>query len=186
MATRIYTKTGDEGKTSLIGGTRVSKGSLRIEAYGTVDELNAFIGWTRDLIGDQDTGTFLTRIQDRLFTIGSALAADPNRELKMRLPDLRAEDITELEAAIDHIASEVPSLRHFILPGGAPAVSICHVSRCVARRAERLCVQLADEGGFIAPLVIPYLNRLSDYLFMLGRQRSFRQGVPETPWEPQV
>ena len=89
MATRIYTKTGDEGKTSLIGGTRVSKGSLRIEAYGTVDELNAFIGWTRDLIGDQDTGIFLTRIQDRLFTIGSALAADPSRELKMRLPDLR-------------------------------------------------------------------------------------------------
>lgn len=186
MATKIYTKTGDAGKTSLIGGTRVSKASLRIEAYGTIDELNSFIGWVLDLQSDPGTRTLLSEIQDRLFTVGSSLAADPQKDQKMRLPDLRPADITLLEQAIDGITREVPPLRSFVLPGGDPAISACHITRCVARRAERLCIRLTDDGEFVAELILPYLNRLSDYLFMLARQTAFRLKVAETPWKPRL
>lgn len=186
MATKIYTKTGDQGKTSLIGGTRVSKASLRIEAYGTIDELNSFIGWVRDLQSDPGNCALLSEIQDRLFTVGSSLAADPDKDLKMRLPDLRPTDITLLEQAIDGITGEVPPMRHFVMPGGDPAVSACHITRCVARRAERLCIRLTDEDEFVGELIVPYLNRLSDYLFMLARQTTFRLKLQETPWKPRL
>jgi len=186
MATKIYTKTGDSGKTTLIGGTRVSKANQRIDAYGTIDELNSFLGWVRDLQTDEATLDLLREIQDRLFTIGSSLAADPDKDQKMRLPDLREEDITALEHAIDGISAEIPPLRSFVLPGGNPAVSICHVARCVARRAERLTIALVDEGAFVGPLILPYLNRLSDYLFMLARQTSHRLNVAEIPWKPRM
>lgn len=131
MAFRIYTKTGDEGKTSLIGGTRVSKHSLRIEAYGTTDELNSYIGWVRDLQADGETMVLLREIQDRLFTIGSSLACDPAKETKMRLPDLEDADIVLLEKAIDGMDRQLPPMHSFILPGGHPAISVCHIARCV-------------------------------------------------------
>jgi cob(I)alamin adenosyltransferase len=185
MATRIYTKTGDKGSTSLIGGTKVPKSHLRIEAYGAVDELNSFIG----LLGDHlppSFPTLLREIQDRLFTIGSSLACDPEKEPKMRLPDLRAGDILVLESAIDNMETELPTMKSFLLPGGHPAVSTAHVARCVCRRAERDVVRLHDEQAFVDPLVLQYLNRLSDYLFVLARFIGHRLGVPEIPWKPRI
>lgn len=184
MATKIYTKTGDGGLTSLIGGTRVSKASPRIEAYGTIDELNSFIGWAGDLQTDPEARQMLAEIQDRLFTIGSSLAADPGKDQKMLLPDLTEADITLLETAIDRIGERVPPLRHFVIPGGHPAVSACHIARSVARRAERLCIRLIDDGQYVGDLILPYLNRLSDYLFMLARQTAFSLKVEEKPWKP--
>lgn len=183
MAFRIYTKTGDKGETSLIGGTRVSKSSLRIEAYGTVDELNCYVGWAGDHQQEAEVTSLIREIQDRLFTIGSSLATDPEKEVKMKLPGLEKEDILALEKAIDRIDETVPPLRSFILPGGDGAVSVCHVARCVCRRAERLCVALTEQEETVPPLVIPYLNRLSDYLFMLARYTSFKLGVEEIPWK---
>jgi cob(I)alamin adenosyltransferase len=185
MAIRIYTKTGDKGSTSLIGGTKVPKSHLRIEAYGAVDELNSFIG----LLGDHlppSFPTLLREIQDRLFTIGSSLACDPEKEPKMRLPDLRAGDILVLESAIDNMETELPTMKSFLLPGGHPAVSTAHVARCVCRRAERDVVRLHDEQAFVDPLVLQYLNRLSDYLFVLARFIGHRLGVPEIPWKPRI
>jgi cob(I)alamin adenosyltransferase len=183
MAFRIYTKTGDKGQTSLIGGTRVSKGSLRIETYGTVDELNSYIGWAGDFQKDKEVIALIREIQDRLFTIGSSLACDPHKEIKMRLPDLKKEDITLLEKEIDKIDNQVSPLRAFILPGGNEAISVCHVARCVCRRAERLCVSMEEQGEFVAPLIIPYLNRLSDYLFMLSRFTAHQLGIEDIPWK---
>jgi cob(I)alamin adenosyltransferase len=184
MAFRIYTRTGDKGQTSLIGGTRVSKSSLRIEAYGTIDELNAYVGWAGDYQRDAEVVRLIRDIQDRLFTMGSSLATDPGKEVKMKLPELAEADIRELEKAIDAIDEQVPPLRSFILPGGDPAVSVSHVARCICRRAERLCVALTEQGEPVGPLVIPYLNRLSDYLFMLARYSSLQAGVEEIPWKP--
>jgi cob(I)alamin adenosyltransferase len=185
MAIRIYTKTGDKGTTSLIGGTKVSKSHLRIEAYGTVDELNSFIG----LLSDQlppSFPTLLREIQDRLFTIGSSLACDPEKEPKFSIPDLHEADIQLLEKAIDTMDAELPSMRSFVLPGGHPAVSTAHIARCVCRRAERGVVRLQDEDAFVDPLVLQYLNRLSDYLFELARFIGHRLAVPEIPWKPRV
>ena len=142
---KIYTKTGDEGLTSLIGGTRVPKYDLRIESYGTVDELNSYIGLIRDHDIDADQKDTLKEIQDRLFTIGAALASDPEKS-KMKIPDLHLSDITFLENQIDEMNVVLPELKHFILPGGSPVVSICHVSRCVCRRAERIIVHLNEES----------------------------------------
>lgn len=183
MGVRIYTKTGDKGQTSLLGGTRVSKASLRIDTYGTVDELNSYVGWIGDYQKDKDIMSLLREIQDRLFTIGSALACDPHKEIRMRLPDLKEEDITLLEKAIDKMNDEVPPMRSFILPGGNEAISVCHVARCVCRRAERLCVGLEAQHEFVAPLIIPYLNRLSDYLFMLARYTAHQLGIEDIPWK---
>ena len=181
---KIYTKTGDQGLTSLIGGTRVPKSSLRIDCYGTVDELNSYVGLLRDQEVNQARRPLLKEIQDRLFTIGSALAADPEKS-KMKLPDLHAADVTLLEEEMDRLNADLPELRAFILPGGAPAVSFAHVARCVCRRAERLAVALREES-FVADLVVVYLNRLSDYLFVLSRQMAQELGAEEVTWQPRL
>lgn len=181
---KIYTKTGDEGLTSLIGGTRVPKYDLRIESYGTVDELNSYIGMIRDHDIDASQKDVLKEIQDRLFTIGAALASDPEKS-KMKIPDLHLSDITFLENQIDEMNLVLPELKHFILPGGSPVVSFCHVSRCVCRRAERIIVHLKSES-FVDEKVVVYLNRLSDYLFVLARKLCFDRNVPENQWFPRV
>lgn len=282
MAIKIYTKTGDKGSTALIGGTKVPKSHLRIESYGTVDELNSFIGLLGDhlaalapadgitsigapagtapshpntavpptvsvpcslpagsspdfhapevgthpvvgapagmtdgvLIWTETGGTvpmplasggakdgpsaaapvsrpvsqldLLREVQDRLFTIGSSLACDPEKEPKLKIPDLKEEDIERLEKEIDRMEGELPPLKAFLLPGGHVAVSTAHVARCVCRRAERSCVRLAEEGLFVEPAVIRYLNRLSDYLFVLARYIAHGLNVPEIPWKPRT
>jgi cob(I)alamin adenosyltransferase len=186
MAFKIYTKTGDKGETGLYGGARVSKFHPRVEAYGTVDELNAYIGLLRDLIETPPdklgTGPYrdvLKEIQDRLFTLGAVLASDPDKN--MMTPDLTAEDIQLLENQIDMMESALPSLTNFILPGGHPTVSYCNIARTVCRRAERLVVALNVEQP-LDPLSIQYLNRLSDYLFVLGRKVGHDLGVKEVIW----
>ncbi|MCI1186516.1 cob(I)yrinic acid a,c-diamide adenosyltransferase [Hymenobacter sp. DH14] len=181
---KIYTKTGDKGLTSLIGGTRVPKSSLRIECYGTVDELNSHIGLVRDQDVNAARRPLLKEIQDRLFTIGSALAADPEKS-KMKLPDLHEADITLLEDEMDRLNLDLPELRAFILPGGHPAVSHAHVARCVCRRAERLVIHLGEES-FVAELVAVYLNRLSDFLFVLSRAMAHELGVEEVTWQARM
>lgn len=186
MAFKIYTKTGDLGKTSLIGGTKVNKSHLRIESYGTIDELNSYIGLVNDLIVDENSRFVLKEIQDRLFTIGSSLACDPDKETLMKIPDLKENDISFLENEIDKMNEVLPAMKSFILSGGHVAVSTTHVVRCVCRRAERICVQMQEEGLFIEPLVIKYLNRLSDYLFVLARFIGHLLNVTEIPWKPRV
>ncbi len=181
---KIYTKTGDKGLTSLIGGTRVPKYHLRIESYGTVDELNSYIGLIRDQdisVHDKD---ILKQIQDRLFTIGSSLAADPEKA-KMILPDLHTADVELLEQEMDSINQQLPELRHFILPGGSNTISFCHIARCICRRAERITVQLASESTVDEKVNI-YLNRLSDYLFILARKIANETNVPENQWVPRI
>ena len=160
---KIYTKTGDSGTTSLFGGKRVSKADIRINAYGTVDEVNSWVGLLRDQEVNTGRTDALLQIQDRLFTIGSTLATEPGNS-KVKIPALGEEDVTFLEGAIDQMETELPPLRSFILPGGHPAVSFCHLTRTVCRRAERLVIDLATAEP-VDPLVIKYLNRLSDYFF---------------------
>jgi cob(I)alamin adenosyltransferase len=247
MSMKIYTKTGDKGATSLIGGTKVPKSHLRIEAYGTVDELNSFIGLLRDQLGEaeknasilaslnrrmssaggvhenEDQPTVagklqqpakttqppqtahpdqqshgapasqpdletirmdLLEIQDRLFTIGSSLACDPDKEQKLKIPDLKEEDISVLETSIDAMDATLPPLKSFILPGGHPAISTAHIARCVCRRAERCCVRLQEEGLFVEPIVIRYVNRLSDHLFTVARYAGHLLGIPDILWYP--
>jgi cob(I)alamin adenosyltransferase len=186
MAFKIYTKTGDLGKTTLIGGTKVPKSHLRIETYGTVDELNSYIGLVTDYIDSTEIKGLLKEIQDRLFTIGSSLACDPDKEPKMKLPDLKEEDVQLLEKEIDRMNEELPPMQSFILPGGHPAVSTTHITRCVCRRAERLCVNMQEHEFFVDVLVIKYLNRLSDYLFILARYISRILNVQEIEWKPRV
>jgi cob(I)alamin adenosyltransferase len=184
MVMKIYTKTGDKGQTSLIGGTRVPKHHIRIEAYGTVDELNSWIGLIRDQHIDELHRGILIEIQDRLFTIGSSLASDPEKA-KMKIPDLKEEDITLLEQEIDKMNDELPEMRSFVLPGGHTTVSYCHIARCVCRRAERNTIHLS-ENEFVAELVIKYLNRLSDYLFVLSRKLTHDLSAREIPWKPRM
>ena len=186
MATKIYTKTGDGGKTSLIGGTKVPKSHMRIETYGTVDELNSYIGLTGDYLTEPHLKDILKEIQDRLFTIGSSLASDPDKEPLMKIPDLKEEDVKLLENEMDKMNEELPGMKNFILPGGHVAVSTAHIARCVCRRAERLCVNMHEQGSFVDPLVIKYLNRLSDYIFVLCRYIGHILGVPEVAWKPRV
>jgi cob(I)alamin adenosyltransferase len=181
---KIYTKKGDEGKTGLIGGTRVTKNAIRIDAYGTVDELNSYIGVVRDYQIDEIYKKQLIEIQDRLFTIGSSLASDPEKS-NMKIPDLNESDIAFLEQCMDEMDSQLPEMRYFVLPGGNHAVSFCHVARCVCRRAERLIVEL-KQNEFVAPLVLPYMNRLSDYLFVLSRKIAMDLNADEQPWHPRV
>ncbi|MCE3280409.1 MAG: hypothetical protein K0S44_2600 [Bacteroidetes bacterium] len=181
---KVYTKTGDKGQTSLIGGTRVPKHHIRIESYGTVDELNSYIGLIRDQQIDNNSKTILIEIQDRLFTIGSSLASDPERS-KMKIPDLKEEDVTLLENEIDKMNEVLPEMRSFVLPGGHTTVSYCHIARCVCRRAERLTIHLS-ENSFVAELVIKYLNRLSDYLFVLSRKLSQDLEAEEIPWKARM
>lgn len=184
MAFKIYTKTGDKGQTSLIGGTKVSKSNIRIDSYGTVDELNSFIGLVRDYVSDEALKATLKEIQDRLFTIGSSLACDPEKEPLMKLPDLKEDDVKELENEIDKMNDILPPMKNFILPGGHVAVSTTHITRCVCRRAERLCVGMLEGDSFVEPLVIKYLNRLSDYLFVLARYIAHLLKVEEIAWKP--
>jgi len=181
---KIYTKKGDQGKTSLIGGTRVSKHHLRIESYGTIDELNSYIGLIRSQKIDEGQKAILKEIQDRLFTIGSSLASDPERS-KMKIPDLQEADVTLLEEEMDKMNESLPPLTHFILPGGELSVASCHLARCVCRRAERITVHLAEES-FVDEKVLIYLNRLSDYLFVLGRKVAYDDEIEENIWVPRL
>lgn len=183
---KIYTKGGDLGKTSLIGGTRVSKNHIRIESYGNVDELNSFIGLISDLAANEAIQQQLQEIQDRLFTIGSSLACDPEKEPVLKIPDLKDTDIIVLEKWIDAMNDTLTPMKSFILPVGHQAVSTTHIARCVCRRAERGCVQLQDASVFVEPLVIQYLNRLSDYLFVLARYIGHLKNVPEQAWRPRI
>jgi cob(I)alamin adenosyltransferase len=181
---KIYTKTGDQGITSLLGGTRVPKSDLRIDAYGTVDELNSYIGLLRDQPVNTDRTDVLKEIQDRLFTIGADLATVPGKD-KVKKPDLHSEDIELLENEMDQMELRLPPLTAFILPGGHTSVSFCHVARTVCRRTERITVELASFEP-VSDLVIQYLNRLSDYLFVLGRLMALELEVEEVTWKPRI
>jgi cob(I)alamin adenosyltransferase len=181
---KIYTKKGDKGKTGLIGGTRVSKASLRIESYGTVDELNSWLGVIRDGEIKSNYQEQLIEIQDRLFTVGSSLACDPEKS-SMKIPDLLNKDVKLLEKWMDEMDQELEPMRSFILPGGNQTSSFCHVARCICRKAERNVVVLS-ENEFVAELVLMYLNRLSDYLFVLARKIAKDQGAIDHPWKPRM
>lgn len=193
---KIYTKTGDKGGTSLIGGVRVPKSHIRIESYGTVDELNSFIGMVNDLnkkenieenLEEVETiNEWVREIQDRLFTVGSILATNPDKKVKMKLPDLHDADVTWLEERIDKMNEVLPEMRSFILPGGNLASSTCHVARCVCRRAERICVAMQEQNEPVPPIVIQYLNRLSDFLFVLARYIGHLSNSAEIPWRPRT
>lgn len=186
---KVYTKTGDKGTTSLFGGTRVPKHHLRIESYGTVDELNSYIG----LIRDQDINPFyktiLMEIQDRLFTVGAIMATPPEKEVlkngqqRLNINRISEKDVNLLENQIDAMDAELPPMTHFVLPGGHSTVSYCHITRCVCRRAERLATHLNEEEP-IDEAVLTYLNRLSDYLFVLARKLSHDLNAEEIKWIP--
>lgn len=186
MSQKIYTKTGDLGKTSLIGGTKVPKSHLRIESYGTVDELNSYIGLVNDYLNDEHTKNILKEIQDRLFTIGSSLACDPDKEPSMKIPDLKESDISLLEREIDTMNEVMPVMKHFVLPGGHLAISTTHVARCVCRRSERICVNMQENEMFVEPIIIKYLNRLSDYLFVLARYIAHLLSITEIIWKARL
>lgn len=179
---KIYTKKGDTGSTALIGGTRVAKHSLRLESYGTIDELNSYLGLVRDTAAMEGLTAQIVEIQDRLFTIGSSLAADPEKS-KMVLPDILDTDVTQLETWMDQFDEQLPPLTAFILPGGHVAVSHCHVARTICRRAERRITEL-QSVSFVEPLVLTYLNRLSDYLFVAARFVGKKASASETAWVP--
>jgi len=180
---KIYTKTGDTGQTALIGGTRVLKSHSRVSAYGTVDELNSWIGLLRDQAVIQPSEkVVILLIQDRLFIMGSLLAADPEKS-RMKLPELSIDDVLILETEIDRMDALLPQLKNFILPGGHQSVSFCHLARCICRRAEREVVSLSTET-LVDPMIIIYLNRLSDFLFTLARYWSMVAGAEEIPWIP--
>ena len=181
---KIYTKTGDQGMTSLFGGKRVSKADLRIDTYGTVDELNSWVGVLRDQDVNQYRKDILIIVQDRLFTIGSMLATEPGNT-KVKIPVLSADDVASLENEIDAMDSALPPMRAFVLPGGHPAVSFAHVTRTVCRRAERLVIAL-NQTEPLDPLIIIYVNRLSDYLFVLARKMASELGADEAPWKPRM
>ncbi len=181
---KIYTKTGDKGTTALFGGKRVSKSDLRIDTYGTVDELNSWMGVMRDQEVNASRSEELIEIQDRLFTIGSILATEPGNT-KVKIPALIETDITLLEKKIDAMESTLEPMKVFVLPGGHQSVSFGHVARTVCRRAERLVIAL-DVQEKVEPLVIQYLNRLSDYLFVLCRKMTRELKAKETPWKPRM
>ncbi|NJN25358.1 MAG: cob(I)yrinic acid a,c-diamide adenosyltransferase [Cyclobacteriaceae bacterium] len=181
---KIYTKTGDKGKTSLLGGTRVSKSNERINTYGTVDELNSFLGLVSDLEFDKKRKSLIRDIQSRLFTIGSSLAAETQKAKDFK-PDLVENDILILEQSIDLMNETLPEMKNFVLPGGHQLVSTTHIARTVCRRAERLVIGLA-EGEEVEEIIVRYLNRLSDYLFVLARMQAHELKVEEIPWKPRA
>ncbi|MCH7413973.1 cob(I)yrinic acid a,c-diamide adenosyltransferase [Belliella sp. R4-6] len=181
---KIYTKTGDTGTTSLLGGKRVSKGHIKIDAYGTVDELNSYIGLLRDQEVNKSREVILKEIQDRLFTLGATLATEVGKS-NIKKPDLHQEDIELLEKEIDLMEEKLPPLRNFILPGGHQAISFCHLARTVCRRTER-CVILLMEIEPVDQIILSYLNRLSDYLFVLGRLMAIDLEVEEVTWKPRA
>ena len=177
---KIYTKGGDKGETSLLGGTRVLKSNERVEAYGNLDELNSFIGLLRDQPMDAHYRGVLITIQEKLFIAEALIARDPEKPAR-ELPRLKEEDITLLEKEIDQMNEYLPPLQNFILPGGHPTVSYCHVARTVCRRAERSLIRL-NAISAVEDIIIRLLNRLSDYLFILARKTGQDLKVPETPW----
>lgn len=179
---KIYTKTGDKGTTALFGGKRVSKADLRIEAYGTVDELNSFLGLVRDQEVNLGRKDIIIEIQSCLFIVGSNLATEPGNT-KVKVPALTENDVEFLERQIDAMEAGLPPLKFFVLPGGHQSVSFCHVARTVCRRAERLSIALNDQEP-IADIIIKYLNRLSDYLFVLSRKIALELRAEEIPWKP--
>ena len=180
---KIYTKTGDQGITALYGGMRVSKADERVETYGTLDELNAHIGLLRDQEVNKDRTALFQDIQATLFVIGSHLAADPNKA-SMKLPAITEAPVQQLEWSMDDMDQRLPPMKFFILPGGHPAVSACHIARCVCRRAERQVVRFSQHEA-VDPMIIVYLNRLSDWLFVLARTMGVALGVDEIPWKPE-
>ncbi|WP_026777947.1 cob(I)yrinic acid a,c-diamide adenosyltransferase [Polaribacter sp. Hel_I_88] len=186
---KIYTKTGDNGTTALFGGTRVKKYNARIESYGTVDELNSYIGLIKDQDINKDAKEALLKIQNELFTLGAMLATPPEKETlksgkeRLNIPKINENSILFLENEIDKMDEVLPQMTHFILPGGHQAVSFCHLARCVCRRAERLSVELNDDEP-INEDILKYLNRLSDYLFVLARKLSLDLQVEEIKWIP--
>lgn len=186
---KVYTKTGDKGTTALFGGTRVPKHHIRIDSYGTIDELNSYIGLIRDQDINETYREVLIEIQDRLFTVGAILATDPekmvlkNGKERLNIPKISDADILYLEQQIDLMEEELPQMTHFVLPGGHQTVSFCHIARCICRRAERLSVAL-NELEPVNEEVLKYLNRLSDYLFVLARKLTFDLGANEVKWIP--
>ena len=187
---KVYTKTGDKGTTALFGGTRVPKHHIRIDSYGTVDELNSYIGLIRDQDINPDYKTILIHIQDRLFTVGAVLATDPEKAIlksgkeRLNIPKISSENILLLEKEMDTMNESLPQMTHFVLPGGHQTVSFCHIARCVCRRAERLATALNDLEPIEAETLM-YLNRLSDYLFVLARKLSFDLQADEVKWIPE-
>ncbi len=186
---KIYTKTGDKGTTALFGGTRVPKHHIRIESYGTVDELNSYIGLIRDQEIDPRSKEILVHVQDRLFTLGAILATDPEKAIlkngkeRLNIPKIEEEDILLLETEMDAMNESLPPMTHFVLPGGHPTVSYCHIARCVCRRAERLATLLHEQEP-TDERVLMYLNRLSDYLFVLARKLTYLLQAEEIKWIP--
>ncbi|WP_339916359.1 cob(I)yrinic acid a,c-diamide adenosyltransferase [Yeosuana marina] len=187
---KIYTKTGDQGTTALFGGTRVPKHHIRIESYGTVDELNSYLGLIRDQKINQHYKELLIHIQDRLFTVGAILATDPEKSIlkngkeRLNIPKISSNDIERLEHEMDTMNDALPPMTHFVLPGGHQTVSFCHIARCVCRRAERLVSEL-NAISPIDPNTLMYLNRLSDYLFVLARKLSNDLQANEIKWIPE-
>ena len=187
---KIYTKTGDKGTTALFGGTRVPKHHIRIESYGTVDELNSYIGLIRDQDIDEHHKSKLTHIQKKLFTVGAILATDPEKATlksgkeRLNIPKINEEDIKLLEKEMDDMNDQLPTMTHFVLPGGHQTVSFCHIARCVCRRAERLASALNDLEP-VPPDTLKYINRLSDYLFVLARKLSKDLHAKEVKWTPE-
>ncbi len=187
---KVYTKTGDKGSTSLFGGTRVSKHHIRIDSYGTVDELNSYIGLLRDQDIDAHSKAVLIQIQRDLFTLGAILATDPEKETlkngkeRLNISKINQKHCTILEQEIDAMEENLPAMTHFILPGGHTTVSYCHIARCVCRRAERLSSALHEISPFNES-VLAYLNRLSDYLFVLARKLSYDLQIDEVKWIPE-
>ena len=186
---KVYTKTGDKGTTALFGGTRVPKHHIRIESYGTVDELNSYIGLIRDQEIDPRSKEILIHIQNKLFTVGAILATDPEKQVlksgkeRLNIPKVDEEEIALLETEMDAMDAKLPPMTHFVLPGGHTTVSYCHIARCVCRRAERLAAQLHEQEP-IDERVLMYLNRLSDYLFVLARMLSYQLQAEEIKWIP--
>jgi cob(I)alamin adenosyltransferase len=179
---KIYTKSGDKGETSLFGGERVKKNHLSIQAYGTIDELNSWIGLIKDNM-DKKEINLLILVQEQLFTIGSYLATGNNKKMMIHLPPLSSDATIELENAIDKIQNLLPEMKNFILPGGSILSSYCHIARCVCRRAERLTIETAEIQE-VSPVIVEFLNRLSDFLFVLSRKVLFDAKIPEQPWLP--
>jgi len=178
---KIYTKTGDSGKTSLLSGSRVSKSHIRINSYGTIDELNSHIGLLRDQPVNEKRKDLMIDIQDKLFTIGSLLASDPAKPIPEYLPKLQKEHIIRLENGIDEMEVTLPPMKNFILPGGHQSISFCHIARCVCRRAERLVIELQEQEP-VNEIIVIYLNRLSDFLFMLARKMTQELDAEEIAW----
>jgi len=181
---KVYTKTGDKGKTSLFGGKRVMKDHIRIEAYGTSDELNAWIGLIRDQEIEDYHMSLLVDIQDRLYTVGALLAADPDKD-DLKVPQLKEEDIIRLEEAMDAMDEDLPAMKNFTLPGGHQTVSYCHIARCVCRRCERHIISLKQEAE-VDDIIVQYINRLSDYLFVLSRKLTVELEAKEEFWHPKM